>query len=450
MNKRFVISGIILLVITVSLIFICGNNKKEYTKELLGVITQKDINTITIQDDNNNFYTFVMNVMELSIGDNILLKYTGLLDNNMDIQKVEIVDYSITPKISNRTNFKGDEGIFSNYYKLAKDKINNMSLDEKIGQILLVEYPGNKALDDLKKYYLSGFVFFEDDFMDKSKNDVINMISNLQKNSTIPLLTAVDEEGGTVVRVSSNNKLVDSKFLSPQELYNLGGLDKISEDTKNKSKFLKSLGLNVNLAPVVDVSTNSSDYIYSRSLGKDTDITKEYAKDVIKASKGLGVSYVLKHFPGYGNGTDTHNGSSTNAKSYQDIVNIDIPPFEEGIKAGAEAVMVGHNIISNIDSNNPASLSKDVINILRNNLKFTGIIITDSLDMGAVNNVDDAIIKAIIAGNDLIITKDYVNDISKIKSAIKDGTISVEDINNMALHVIEWKYYKGLMFTNQK
>ena len=296
-----------------------------------------------------------------------------------------------------------------------------------------------------------GFVFFEDDFKDKSKDDVITMMNNLQKNSNIPLLTAVDEEGGNVVRVSSNKNLVNSKFLSPQELYKAGGLDRISTDTKDKSKVLKNLGINVNLAPVVDVSTNSSDYIYPRSLGQNTDITAQYAKTVIEASKGTSVSYVLKHFPGYGSSSDTHTGTSTNAKDYADIVNVDIPPFEEGIKAGAEAVMMSHNIVSSIDKDNPASLSKDVVDILRNNLKFTGIIITDSLDMGAVKNIDDAVVKAILAGNDLIITKDYVSDISKIKAAIKDNTISTQDIDNMALRVIAWKYYKGMMFTtNQK
>lgn len=448
MNKKYIITATILLLTTICFISLYKSNNE--VSELSGVIIEKSANTITIQDENNAIYTFTFDDMELSIGDSILLKYTGLLDEDMDLQKVEIIDYSITPRTSNNFNIIEDDGIFSNYYELAKKKLNDMSLDEKIGQILLVRYSSNKALEDLKKYHFAGFVFFENDFANKTKSEVINMIDSLQKASNIPLLTAVDEEGGNVVRVSSNPNLVSTKFLSSQELYNLGGLDKIAEDTKNKSKILKNLGLNLNLAPVVDVPAAPSDYIYPRSLGKNTDITSQYAKTVINASKGTGVSYTLKHFPGYGNNSDTHLGSSIDSRVYQDIVNNDIPPFEEGIKAGAEAVMVSHNIISSIDNNNPASLSKEVHSLLRNNLNFTGVIITDNLDMQAVNNIDDAIIKAITAGNDLIITTDYVSDINKIKTAIQNDTITEEDIDNMALRVLSWKYYKGLMFTNQK
>lgn len=451
MNKKLIISIGIILLTTICLVLVSSFKKDNTESEILGVVVEKNDGMITIQDKENNLYTFILDVMELSVGDSVMLKYTGLLDKNMDVQKVEVVDYSVTPKGVKRTNTSVSDSMFSKYYKLAKEKLDGMSIDEKIGQILLVEYAKDTAIDDVKKYHFAGLVFFEDDFKDKSKDDVITMMNNLQKNSNIPLLTAVDEEGGNVVRVSSNKNLVDSKFLSPQELYKAGGLDRISTDTKDKSKVLKNLGINVNLAPVVDVSTNSSDYIYPRSLGQNTDITAQYAKTVIEASKGTSVSYVLKHFPGYGSSGDTHTGTSTNAKDYADIVNVDIPPFEEGIKAGAEAVMMSHNIVSSIDKDNPASLSKDVVDILRNNLKFTGIIITDSLNMGAVKNIDDAVVKAIIAGNDLIITKDYVSDISKIKAAIKDNTISTQDIDNMALRVIAWKYYKGMMFiTNQK
>lgn len=451
MNKKLIISIGIILLTTICLVLVSSFKKDNTESEILGVVVEKNDGMITIQDKENNLYTFILDVMELSVGDSVMLKYTGLLDKNMDVQKVEVVDYSVTPKGVKRTNTSVSDSMFSKYYKLAKEKLDGMSIDEKIGQILLVEYAKDTAIDDVKKYHFAGLVFFEDDFKDKSKDDVITMMNNLQKNSNIPLLTAVDEEGGNVVRVSSNKNLVDSKFLSPQELYKAGGLDRISTDTKDKSKVLKNLGINVNLAPVVDVSTNSSDYIYPRSLGQNTDITAQYAKTVIEASKGTSVSYVLKHFPGYGSSGDTHMGTSTNTKDYADIVNVDIPPFEEGIKAGAEAVMMSHNIVSSIDKDNPASLSKDVVDILRNNLKFTGIIITDSLNMGAVKNIDDAVVKAIIAGNDLIITKDYVSDISKIKAAIKDNTISTQDIDNMALRVIAWKYYKGMMFiTNQK
>ena len=250
-----------------------------------------------------------------------------------------------------------DDGIFSDYYVMAYNKLKTLSLDEKIGQLLLVRYPDNNQIEDLKKYKFSGFVFYEKDFKDKTKNEVINMINNLEKNSSIPLLTSVDEEGGKIIRISSNSNLVDTPFKSPSDLYNNGGFTKIKEDTKYKSEILHSLGLNVNLAPVVDVSTDSNDYIYERTLKQETDKVSEYAKTVIETSKGTNVSYVLKHFPGYGNNSDTHISSSTSSKSYEDILKYDIPPFKSGIDAGAEAILVSHNIVSSIDSSSPASLS---------------------------------------------------------------------------------------------
>ena len=111
------------------------------------------------------------------------------------------------------------------------------------------------------------------------------MIKEVQEVSKIPLLTAVDEEGGKVVRISSNKNLVEEPFKSSKELYKEGGFERIKEDTIEKSKVLNNLGLNVNLAPVVDVSTNASDYMYERALGENTELTATYAKTVISASK---------------------------------------------------------------------------------------------------------------------------------------------------------------------
>ena len=227
-------------------------------------------------------------------------------------------------------------------------------------------------------------------------------------------------------------------------------MNAISEDTKEKSRLLKSLGLNLNLAPVVDVSTNPSDYMYNRTIGENTVITSEYAKTVIEASKGTGVSYTLKHFPGYSNNADTHTGSSTDTRSLSDIRTNDLPPFEAGINADAEAVLVSHNIVTSIDSSNPASLSSGVHDLLRNDLNFTGVIITDDLSMGATSSITDAAVKAVKAGNDLIITTDYEESFNSIKSSVSSGTLSENDIDRHVFRILAWKYYKGLMFENQK
>lgn len=449
MKKRFVfIICCCLLIIGVTLNINLKDNEK--ISNLTGKVLNIDNDNITVQDDNDIIYTFNIKKHDIDIGDKIIIKYTGVIDMENHKQHCKVISYDETKEtISNDgipTSYL-DDGIFSDYYVMAYNKLKTLTLDEKIGQLLLVRYPDNNQIEDLKKYKFSGFVFYEKDFKDKTKDEVINMIDDLQKNSSIPLLTAVDEEGGKVIRVSSNSNLVSEHFKSPSELYDNGGFTKIKEDTKYKSEILHSLGLNVNLAPVVDVSTNSNDYIYERTLKQDTDKVSEYAKTVIEASKGTNVSYTLKHFPGYGSNSDTHISSSTSTKSYDDILKYDIPPFKVGIDAGAEAILVSHNIVSSIDSSSPTSLSINAHNMLRDDLNFTGVIISDDLDMGALDNIDNTTLKALLAGNNLIITTDYDESFNEIKSAINNNELSEDTIDKLAFKVLAWKYYKGLFLS---
>lgn len=190
--------------------------------------------------------------------------------------------------------------------------------------------------------------------------------------------------------------------------------------------------------------------MYERTIKQNTAITSQYAQTVINASKGTGVSYTLKHFPGYGNNDDTHNVQVIDNRSYESIIENDLPPFEAGIDAGAEAILVSHNIVANIDKDNPASLSTSIHNLLRNELDFTGIIITDDLAMGAIDDLQQATIQAVLAGNDLIITTDYETSIKAVNQALDDGTISEVLIDKLAFRVLSWKYYKGLIYENQK
>lgn len=372
----------------------------------------------------------------------------GMIESNSESHLTYENILNLENKDSNTSITQNEEtisGIFNAYEQKANQKLQTMTLDEKISQLFLVRFPNSNAKEILKQYQFGGYIFFAKDFKDKTKQQVIDTMKELQKVANIPILTAVDEEGGIVVRVSSNSNLAKSKFKSPMELYQLGGFEQIEKDTIEKSKLLNSLGINLNLAPVVDVSTNSNDYMYQRTLGQGTKLTSTYAKTVISSNKGHKVSYTLKHFPGYGNNIDTHTGTAIDKRSYQDIVNNDLPPFKAGIEAGAEAVLISHNIVTSIDKNNPASLSKKVHNLLRDDLNFTGIIMTDDLDMEAVAKDDDAVIKAIQAGNDLIITTDYKASISSVKQAVKSGKISEKTIDQAVGRILAWKYDKGMM-----
>jgi len=451
-KKIFLALMSVLLIITGSFL-IAKNNEKSLSDDINIIevlILENNNETITIKDQNDDIYIVNLKDDSLEIGSTITLEYKGSLDKNIELQNVEIVSYEEKDILKSETLLT-DNGIFSDYYSLAQKKLSEMTLDEKISQIFLVRYPDDKTAPTIQNnYQFAGFIFFKKDFADKTKDEVKNMIKNVQEVSKIPILTAVDEEGGVVVRISSNPNLSETAFKSPSELYNEGGLELIKKDTLNKSDLLASLGINLNLAPVVDVSTDPSDYMYSRSIQQNTEITSDYAKTVINASKSNSVSYVLKHFPGYGNNSDTHTDEVLDNRSYEEIIKNDLPPFEAGIEAGAEAVLVSHNIVVNIDKDNPASLSPKINSLLREELGFTGIIITDDLDMGAITNLEDATIKAIQAGNDIIITTDYEISIKAIKDAIANGTISENQIDRAAQRVIAWKYYKGLIDESQK
>lgn len=337
------------------------------------------------------------------------------------------------------------QDIFTDDQSFAQQKLETMTLDEKIGQILLVRYPEN-GIEELAKYQFGGYVFFEKDFHGKTAAEVQSLMDSLQSTAKIPILTSVDEEGGLVTRISNNRNLTPSSFRSPQELYQAGGFSLISSDTLAKSQILCNLGLNLNLAPVVDVSMDPSDYMYSRSLGQDTQLTAEYAATVISASQGTGVSYTLKHFPGYSNNSDTHTGSSIDRHSLVDLIRDDLPPFRSGIDAGAEAVLISHNIVSSIDDDNPASLSPKVHQLLRDAMQFSGIIITDDIAMGATSMLSNATVRAIQAGNDLIITTDYLQSIAEIKAALQSGLISESQLDAAVLRILSWKRDKGLIF----
>lgn len=336
-------------------------------------------------------------------------------------------------------------GVFGKYPYLAQCIVSDMTLDERIAQTIMAEYQSEASVAEMQRYQFGGYIFFARSFNDKDRAAVQAMLAKLQSVARIPLLTAVDEEGGIVTRVSQNSQLASARFAPPQSLYQEGGLERIREDTLAKSELLRTLGLNLNLAPVVDVSTNPDDYMYTRALGEDAARTAEYAQTVIQASQGTGVSYTLKHFPGYGNNIDTHTGASVDSRTYDGIIQNDLLPFRAGIAAGAEAVLVSHNIVTSIDANTPASLSAPIHQLLRQELGFSGVILTDEITMGALSGYSDAAVRALQAGNDMLITKDAVKNFWEIRAAVESGKLDEAIINRAATRIIAWKLYKGLI-----
>ena len=332
--------------------------------------------------------------------------------------------------------------------QVVEDLLSSMTLEEKVGQVFFVRCPAENAAEDVAAYHLGGYILFGRDTKDKTANELIQAIQRCQDAASVPLLIGVDEEGGTVVRLSSNPHLRSEKFASPQKLFAKGGLDAVTADTREKDVLLHALGFNVNLAPVADVSTDPADFIYSRAFGQDDAATADYVSAVTAQMRSDVMGSVLKHFPGYGNNADTHTGIALDARPYTTFEKSDLVPFESGIAAGAPFVLVSHNIVECMDGAYPASLSAKVHTLLRDTLGFTGVIVTNDLAMDAVKAYaqdGSAAVLAIQAGNDMIVTTDYQTQIPQVIAAVQSGEIAESDIDAHVFRVMHEKQALGLI-----
>lgn len=342
-----------------------------------------------------------------------------------------------------------------------EDLLASLTLEQKVGQLFFVRCPDSGAAEDVSAYHLGGYILFGRDFQDAAgawltREQFTAAVQSYQDaaaaDTGIPLLIGSDEEGGTVTRASRNPNLFEKPFSSPQKLAaqatEHGSI--FSEDAWEKSSALLALGINVNLAPVADVSTDPADFIYDRALGQDAAATADYVAQVVSAMRESGIGSVLKHFPGYGSNADTHTGIALDQRSLETFRQSDFLPFAAGIEAGAgtTAVLVSHNIMAAVDPDLPASLSPAVHDLLREELGFTGVAMTDDLAMDAVAAYaqDGAVaVMALEAGNDLIITTDYRTQIPKVLEAVENGTLSMDTIDTACRRVLTWKQALGLL-----
>ncbi|MEG1988677.1 MAG: glycoside hydrolase family 3 N-terminal domain-containing protein [Oscillibacter sp.] len=324
-----------------------------------------------------------------------------------------------------------------------------MTTAEKVGQLFFVRVPAENALADIAAYHLGGYLLFGRDCRDQTRESLTQTIAAYQTAAgAIPLLIGVDEEGGTVVRVSSNPQLREKKFQSPQALYAKGGLNTLTADTAEKDALLAQLGFNLNLAPVADLSTNPGDFMYPRTLGQDAETTAACVAAVVGQMNEDGMGSVLKHFPGYGDNVDTHTGIATDNRTLTQFRQADFLPFSAGIAAGAPAILVSHNLMNCVDETLPASLSPAVHQLLREELGFSGVIMTDDLAMEAVAAYagDGSVAElALRAGNDLIITTDYRSQIPKVLEAVESGALDGEIVNAACARVLLLKLRLGLL-----
>ncbi|MDD6728844.1 MAG: glycoside hydrolase family 3 N-terminal domain-containing protein [Eubacteriales bacterium] len=332
----------------------------------------------------------------------------------------------------------------------AKEILNSMTLEEKVAQMFMVYMPSENATSIQKKYQFGGYLLFANNFKNNSYKKKQTQIKNYQKASKIKMLIAVDEEGGIVNRVSLYKQYHKSPFLSPRELYKKGGYNKIKKDTREKANLLLDLGINTNLAPVADVAYKSSNYIYSRSFSTSAKSTSKYIDIVVTEMGKKNLVSTLKHFPGYGNNGDTHNNIIRDKRSKKTFVTRDLLPFQSGIDAGCDMIMVSHNIVECFDKKNPASLSKKVHSYIRKEMNFDGVIISDGLGMAGVvdfvgGSTEEAAVRSVLAGNDMICANNYKVQYPAVLKAVKKGRIKESQINKSVLRILKLKLNRKII-----
>ncbi len=339
-------------------------------------------------------------------------------------------------------------GVDYDTYEELVAMIDTMTTEEKVGQMFFVKNDGRFTSEVLAEYPMGGIILFAGDLKGKSVVMLDEYLTAFQNDTKIPLLIGTDEEGGSVIRLSGYPTFVPEPYQSPRALYAEGGYEAIREDTISKSQTLLGYGVNVNFAPVCDVSLNSGEYMYQRAFGDSVEETSTYVSIVVSAMKQEKIGSVLKHFPGYGGNGDTHKNVIHDTRSIEDFQTIDLLPFKAGIDSGADCVLVSHNVVECMDAEWPASLSEEVHRILREDLGFSGVIITDDLMMSGVSSYvsdEESAVRAVLAGNDMILSTNYTVQYQAVLDAVNNGTISQEIIEEAVLRVLIWKRNLGLI-----
>lgn len=314
----------------------------------------------------------------------------------------------------------------------------DLTLKQKILQMFIVGFSGqnyafNRNFTELLKQGLGGIIFFTHNI--SNEKQFRELISNLSKGAPVPMFYSIDQEGGRVERTEKIHG--GKKYLSAKQAFEMG-ISYLQNQTKEIALELKSYGINMNFAPVLDVNTTEENPIIGeRAFSANVEEVTNAGKVVIREYEKYGIISVGKHFPGHGAATaDSHKTLPVIDLPKDEIENIHIKPFKEAINIGLNAIMAAHVLYPQLDSENPASVSKKIINdILINNLGFEGLIITDDMEMNGIKGLSriEACTKAINAGISMFIfrdtTKDIVELVNDIETAVKTGLIPEDKIN---------------------
>lgn len=352
---------------------------------------------------------------------------------------------------------------------LAKAIIENLSLEEKVGQMFIVNLESldategsyyehrtftDEMLASLQEFPVGGVVLFTRNI--ETRSQTIKLNSDLQSNADIPFWISVDEEGGDIARIANNPNMKTTQYPSMEVVGATEGADYCYDMGTTIGNEIRELGFNLDFAPVADVRTNENNTeIGNRSFGKDASLVASLSSAVVKGLQSTGISATLKHFPGHGDAEgDTHQASVNIGSDINRLRTVDFVPFKAGIKAGADFIMISHISISRVAGNTtPASLSSLVMkDIVRDELEFKGVVITDAMDMKAITDyytAGEAALKAVKAGADVVLMPvDFAEAYHAVVNAVLTEDISEARINESVQRILETKIKRGLILSN--
>lgn len=341
----------------------------------------------------------------------------------------------------------------------AAQIVSGMTLEEKVAQMFFitpealtgygqVTVAGDATNEAYQKYPVGGLIYNSQNLVDidQTKTMMAKMQQYADSRISLPVFLGVDEEGGSVTRIASN------------EAYWLTNVDNMSDigatgDTQNAYQagvtigtYLSDLGFNLDFAPVADVLTVSDSVIGNRSFGTDSELVASMALSELQGLESMGIQGVVKHFPGHGGVSgDSHSGAVSTDKSLEELFASELVPFQRAIDGGAEFLMVGHIAAPNVTGDDtPASLSKVMItDVLRTQMGYQGVVITDAMNMTAItanHAADEAAVLAVNAGADMILMpEDFGKAYNGVIDAVNNGTIEEYRINEAVVRIVKAK-----------
>lgn len=359
-------------------------------------------------------------------------------------------DLQETPKDNTETpKDKGESPIVIENDPI-KDKIRKMTLEEKIGQLLVVGFDEVSIDDNIKEliesYKVGGFILFSRNIVDKNQTlKLLNDLKTSNAKNNIPLFLSVDEEGGIVSRLSKiYNKLPEAVKLGQKNNKDLS-----FQYGELLGLRLKTLGFNLDFAPVLDINSNPKNpVIGSRAFGSNADVVINNGIEVMKGINSINVISAVKHFPGHGDtSVDSHVQLPLVEKSLEELENLELLPFKKAIEEDVDMVMVAHIIFSALDEKYPSTMSNKIITeLLREKLGFNGVVISDDMTMGAIvenYTLEEGVIRFLEAGGDIALIchgkENPILVINKIKESIDNGIITLEELDEKIYRILELK-----------